>query len=142
MRSLVWPVLFALFALVVACEKDDADHIDDFVAAVSGRVEPARIDHVLRTYVDLAAEPLDVRALGESRMYRAEDRARFEDDARRRLSRLEGRSLNVVRKRIEIDGNEARVELQLLGKDAMGNVRYTLNKRGGRWLIGSVVVAR
>lgn len=142
MRAFVLAFLLVLSSFASGCEKDDEDHIDDFVSAVTGTVDESRIEHVLRTYVDLAAEPIDVRALGESRIYRAEDRERFDREVRRRVGRLDGRSLNAVRKRIDLSGNEARIELQLLGRSAAGTVRYTLHKRNGRWLIGSVAVSR
>jgi ribosomal protein L12E/L44/L45/RPP1/RPP2 len=134
--------LLLLSLLTTACAEDDEDRIDTFVAAVTGKVDARAIDHVLATYVDVATENLDVRAFGDSRMYRAEDAERFEKEARARLEHIEGRSLNAVRRRIRIEGETARVELQFLGRDAMGSVRYELRKHGTRWLIGSVYVTR
>jgi hypothetical protein len=141
MRALAAATLLAL-TLVTACAEDDEDRIDAFVSAVTGEVSDERVAHVLDTYVDLGEEPLDVRAMGDSKLYRAEDQARFRSDAERRLASLSGRKLNAVRKRIEIKGEHASVELQLLSQTAMGQVRYELVKRGKRWLIGSLHVTR
>jgi hypothetical protein len=131
-----------LLAMCVACAEDDADRIDAFVASVTGELTEERVAHVMKTYVDLDEEPIDVRAFGDGRLYRAEDQERFDHDADRRLGPLMGRSLNAVRKRIDIRGNEATVELQLLSRTMMGQVRYELVKRGKRWLIGTVYVTR
>lgn len=138
MRALLPLMLFAVLA--TACEKDDEDLIDDFVAAVTGEVNQQRVEHVLATYVDPSAEELDVRVYGETRLYRAQDAAKLAEHARTRLTRLHGRSLNAVRRRIEIKGDQAFVELQLMGRDVLGNVRYELRKRGGRWLLGTVAL--
>jgi hypothetical protein len=131
-----------LLALCVACAEDDEDRIDAFVASVTGELSDERVEHVMKTYVDLDEEPIDVRAFGDGRLYRAEDQERFDRDAQRRLGPLMGRSLNAVRRRIDIRGNEATVELQLLSRTMMGSVRYELVKRKKRWLIGTVYVTR
>jgi hypothetical protein len=140
MRMFATACLLAL--MCVACSEDDEDRIDAFVAAVTGELTDERVEHVMKTYVDLAEEPIDVRAFGDGRLYRAEDQERFRADATRRLGPLMGRSLNAVRKRIEIRGSDATVELQLLSSTMMGQVRYELVKREKRWLIGTVYVTR
>jgi hypothetical protein len=135
-------LLACLLAFTGSCAETDADRIDAFVSSVTGELTEDRVAHVLKTYVDLDAEELDVRALGDSHLYRAEDRERFEADVERRLGPLQGRSLNAVRKHIEIKADNATVELQMLSRTMMGQVRYELVKRGKRWLIGSVYVTR
>jgi hypothetical protein len=130
-------LMLALLCLS-ACSKDDEDYIDEFVDAVTGEVSEGRVDHVFRTYIDVAREPLDVRVLGENHLYREEEADALEQRAKSRLSRLYGSSLRAVRKRIDIKGGEAFVELQLLSDQGMGVVRYELAKRDGRWLLGTV----
>lgn len=133
--------ILAALALV-ACGKDDEDRIDEFVEAVTGEVSEARVEHVLQTYLDLEAEPLDVRALGEGRVYRAEERERLVEQVRKKTQRLLGSSLKVLRKRIDLTGDEARVDLQLLGQNGIGEARYELKKHGERWLLSEVAVMR
>jgi hypothetical protein len=140
MRAFATACVLAVMCL--GCEETDEDRIDAFVAAVTGELTDERVEHVMKTYVDLAEEPIDVRAFGDGRLYRAEDRERFRQDAARRLGPLMGRSLNAVRKRIDLRGSEATVELQLLSRTMVGQVRYELVKRDKRWLIGTVYVTR
>jgi hypothetical protein len=130
--------LLLAFVLASACSKDDEDYIGEFVEAVTGEVSEPRIEHVFRTYIDVTREPLDVRVLGENHLYREGEKATLEQRAKSRLSRLYGTSLRAVRKRIELKGGEAFVELQLLSDQGMGAVRYELAKRDGRWLLGTV----
>lgn len=129
-----------LVLLCAACGTSDADRIDDFVKAVTGEVSSARIDQALTSYVDLNLQPLDVSVFGDPRGYGAEQRAKLGHDAHARLGSLFGNRLNVLRKRVEIRLPNAYVDLQLLGRGGMGNVRYTLVKHGERWLIAKVDV--
>ena len=128
------------FALLCACGTSDADRIDEFVKAVTGEVSTERIDRVLASYVDLEQQPLDVNVLGDLRGYDPAQRARLGQEAHSRLGFLVGKRLNVLRKQIAIDGTNARVELQLFGRDGMGNLRFALAKHGERWLISRLDV--
>jgi hypothetical protein len=129
-----------LALLCAACGTSDADRIDDFVKAVTGEVSAERIDQALASYVDLDLQPLDVSVLGDPRGYASEQRAKLAHDAHARLGFLFGKRLNVLRKRIEIRPPSAHVELQLLGREGMGNVRFTLAKHAERWLIAKVYI--
>jgi hypothetical protein len=136
MRALLPVLCFALLSL--ACGKDDRDYIDEFVASVTGEVNETRIEHVFRTYIDLAREPLDVRVMGENHLYRDDEAAALEKRSKSRLSSLYGTSLRALRKQIEIKPPDAFVDLQLLSDRGMGAVRYELAKRDGRWLLSVV----
>ena len=127
-------------ALVSGCGEDDADRIDAFIEAVTGDVTTPRIDHVLTTYLALDERPLSATVLGDMRLYRAEDAQRLHDSVHARLQRLLGTSVKTLRRRVDIRGDSARVELQLLGPDLMGNVVYELTKREKRWFITLVRV--
>jgi len=130
-----------LSALVLCgCAKDDADHIDDFVTAVTGEVTPERVDHVFGTYVDPDVEPVDVRVLEHNRLYASGEAINMRGKAREKLGRLEGSSLKVLRRKVEIKDGRAYVDLQLFSREAMGNVRYDLRKHGERWLLSKVAV--
>jgi hypothetical protein len=131
-----------LVLLCAACGTSDADRIDDFVKAVSGEVSAERIDQALASYVDLNLQPLDVSVFGDPRGYLSEQRAKLGHDAHARLGFLFGKRLNVLRKRVEIRPPSAHVELQLLGREGMGNVRYTLAKHAERWLIAKVSIGQ
>jgi hypothetical protein len=131
-------IALALLILCSACSKDDSDLIDEFVDSVTGEVSDTRIEHVFRTYIDLAREPLDVRVLGENHLYQADEQSALAARAKSRLSRLNGTSLRALRRHIELKPPEALVDLQLLSDQGMGAVRYELMKREGRWLLSVV----
>jgi hypothetical protein len=131
-------IALALLILCSACSKDDSDLIDEFVDSVTGEVSDTRIEHVFRTYIDLAREPLDVRVLGENHLYQADEQSALAARAKSRLSRLNGTSLRALRRHIELKPPEALVDLQLLSDQGMGAVRYELVKREGRWLLSVV----
>jgi hypothetical protein len=134
--------LAAIALLAAACGTSDADRIDDFVKAVTGEVSAERIDQALASYVDLDLSPLTVSVFGDERPYAPEQAAKLAHDAHARLAFLSGKRLNVLSRRIEISAPSARVELRLLGREGMGQVRYTLAKHGERWLIGKVDIGR
>lgn len=129
-------VLFVLFG----CAKDDEDYIDDFVTAVTGDVTSERIDHVFNTYVDPDVEPIDVRVLEHNRVYGAGEAGEMRTKAQEKLGRLGGSSLKILRRKVEIKGERAYVDLQLFSREAMGNVRYDLRKHDKRWLLSKVAV--
>lgn len=127
--------------LLTACGEDDADRIDAFIAAVTGEVTTARIDHVLDTYLALDQRPLSTTVLGDMRLYREEDAATLREAVHRRLQRVLGSSLKVLRRHVDLRGTTARVELQLFGDNLMGNVVYELAKLDDkRWIITLVRV--
>lgn len=132
----------ATLALLCACSTSDADRIDEFVKAVTGEVTSARIDQALARYVDLERQPLEVSVFGDLRGYDQAQREKLSQDAHARLTFLLGKRLNVLRKQIAIDGTEARIELQLFGREGMGNLRYVLAKHGERWLIARLDLGR
>jgi hypothetical protein len=134
------PWICAVVLVLSACKSDDENSIAEFVSAVTGDMTEQRTDHVLATYVDLAAEPLDVRVFGEGRVYRGEDRSAFEQLARTRLRRIHGKKLSALQKRIKLDDKHALIDLQLLSSEGMGNVHYELSKHDQRWLLGAVAV--
>jgi hypothetical protein len=137
-RSFVLAVLFASSCVLLACGESDEDRIDAFIAAVTGEVTPARIDHVLTTYVSLDDEPLSVSVFGQQSLYRATDGTRLAEDAHRRLGRVLGKSARILKRRVDLQGTHARVELQLIGDQMLGNVFYELEKRGDkRWVVSS-----
>ena len=145
----LWPttplrwLLAALIAMLVcACGEDDEDRIDAFVESVTGELTSERVDHVLATYLDLQERPLSTTVLGETHLYRSEDEERLKELARSRLQRMFGTSLKPLRRQVEIKGETARVDLQLLGDGMMGNVSYRLYKEGKRWLISEVRISR
>jgi len=133
-------LLTLLTLLCAACGTSDADRIDDFVKAVTGEVDAERIDQALAHYVDLELQPLDVNVFGDPRGYGPEQRAKLAADAQGRLTFLHGKRLNVLRKQVDLRPPSARVELQLLGREGIGNVRYVLAKHGERWLISKLDV--
>jgi hypothetical protein len=123
-----------------ACAEDDEDRIETFIAAVTGEVTTARIDHVLTTYLELAQRPVSATVMGDMRLYRAPDAQRLKVVVHGRLQRLLGTSIKILRRHVEIKGDKARVELQLFGDNVMGNVIYELSKVEKRWLISVVRV--
>jgi hypothetical protein len=140
MRALLASMLLALTCY--GCTISDAERIDAFVKAVTGEVTRERIDHALDSYVDLGVQPLDVVAFGDPRSYAPEQRPGLLQDAHSGLGFLYGKSLNVLRRRIDITGPRARVELQLFGREGMGSVYFVLTKHGDKWLMSEVRISR
>ena len=142
MRAWLRAAVLGTSLLVGACRRDDAAKIDEFVAATTGELTHERVAKVLDTYVDLAQEPLDVRAFGETYVFEAGDRERLVAQADDKLSRLYGSKISVLRRNVDLEGEQARVRLETLNRNGMGAVRYELRKRGERWLLSSVAVER
>lgn len=132
--------LWLSLSVLSACAKDDEDYIDEFVAAVTGDVTSERVDHVFNTYVDPDVEPVDVRVLEHNRLYGAGEGADMRKKAQEKLSRLNGSSLKILRRKVDIKDDRAYVDLQLFSREAMGNVRYDLRKHDKRWLLSKVAV--
>jgi hypothetical protein len=137
-----WLVALFIAALAGGCGEDDEDRIDKFVEAVTGEMSSERVDHVLSTYLDLDDRPLSTTVFGDMHLYRAEDEQQLKQLARSRLQRISGSSLKALRRQVEIKGETARVDLQLLGDGMMGNVSYELYKRGERWFLSAVRITR
>lgn len=125
-----------------ACSESDEDRLEAFAKAVSGEVSADRVRQALTTYVDPATQPVIVTVFGTPKEYGQAEAAELTTTAQRRLARIMGASLRVMRRRIEVDGDRGRVELQLLSRAAAGHTRYKLRKHGERWLVAELDVTR
>lgn len=143
MRAALLPVLLLMVASsLFACGTTDADRIDEFVRAVTGDISRERVARALDTYVNLEQQSLVVSAFGDTRVYDRDSAATLKSEADRRLASLYGKTLSVLRRKVEIASGEAYVDLQLFGRQGMLSVRYVLVKRRREgWLLSELSVA-
>ena len=130
-------------ALYDALIESDEERVERLVEDVAGPVVPARVAAATARWVDLSRQPLGISALGESLRYGPGDEEAFEERRRRGLAPLSGDQLRVLTHGVEIDGDEARVTMRVLGdRLGMSSVEWTLRRRGDDWLVSRLRVTR
>jgi len=122
-------------ALVVTDEERVGELVDD----VAGTMGPDAVTRGLR-WVDVERQALEVNAYGDARSYLPGQGAELEARARSALRRFDGTKLRMLRRSVEVSGDQAHVTLQLLADDGMANVDFALRKRGDDWLLARVYV--
>lgn len=127
--------VWAADALVVT----ERERVEDFVAAVTGRVTVERVDAALR-YVDPARQSVELTVFDETETYAQDDAAALRARARSALQRYEGQTFRVLRRDIDVRPAVATVALQVLSEQGLRAVDFTLHRHGDAWLVGRVRV--
>ena len=117
----------------------DVERVGALVDDVTGTMGPETLARALR-WVDVDRQALDVNVYGDATSYVPGQQDALETRARASLRRLDGTKLRMLRRSIEVTGDDAHVTLQLLGDDAMANVDFALRKHGADWLLSRVYV--
>lgn len=112
----------------------DEERLQTFVDTVTGTMEPASVTEGL-TWADPEAQPLEVEARGMGKLYRAGDAAELQRDAHERLRPYMGDSIRSLREAIDVEGDQAVIELKLLTNRGLVEARFRFRKRGERWLL-------
>lgn len=112
----------------------DEERLQTFVDTVTGTMEPATVTEGL-TWVDPDAQPLEVEARGMGKLYRSGDADELQRDAREQLRPFMGDTLRALREAIDVDGDQAAVELKLLTNRGLVQARFRFVKRRERWLL-------
>ena len=107
-------VLFSVGAWVAldALVTTDREQVEAIAAAFRGEVTDARLETAL-AHVDVDRMPLETQVRGTTRVYGRGAAGDLARDARRRLAPLRGARFRALRERIEVEGDEAEVQLQL-----------------------------
>ncbi len=123
-------------ALVVT----EREQLESFADAVTGQVSSKRIDAALR-YADPSMEPIDVMSLDGRWSFDAENAARLAAKVRTTLAPLEGTTVRVVQKSVQIENGNGRVALRLSTSEGLVNVTFSLRRHENRWLVRRAVVS-
>jgi len=126
-------------AVVDAVVVTDREQMEQFVAAVTGKVSENRIDGALR-YADPSAVSMEL--VHDGRRHRYDDRNARDlmPDARRALATLEGSRLSLIQENIQVDGERARIALRLRTNAGLANTVFDLRRQDDRWLLRRVIV--
>ncbi len=131
--------LFAYDALVVS----DEEAIEALLETVTGEVGDGWVPRaVALTSPD--QHPVEVRALGVSRVYGRGSRPDLEREGARVMSGLTGTSLRVMSQRISVEGDVAQVTLKLMTERGMVDVELRFLRAEGepRFTVNRVAVDR
>ena len=140
-------VLVAALALAyvvyATLSESDEDRVGAIADAFRGRLDVEAIDAALM-HVEPERVPLEVEALGQTRVYGNGALPDLRRDAVRALTPMMGESIRELRRRVSVEGGTARAELQLLTSRGMGNVLLELVKTNdsGTWLLRRVQIRR
>lgn len=129
-----------LALLSAGCSEGDEDRIGHLVSTITGEVSSESISSGLE-WLDPERLTIDVQARGIERVYGPGDTDALRAESRRALSRYLGQNLRAMRQSIQVDGDEARVTLQLLSDQGVANVELGLRKLDDTtWLVNRVRV--
>lgn len=117
----------------------DQERVEALLDDVTGTMGPEKVSRALR-WVDVDRQPLDVSAYGDARSYSPGQGSELETKARESLRRFDGTTFRMLRRSVEVTGNDAHVTLQLIGDDSMANVDFALRKHGEDWLISRLAL--
>lgn len=117
----------------------DAERVGQLADDVTGTMGPDAVTRGLR-WIDVDRQALEVSVYGDARSYVPGQGAELEERARSGLRRFDGTKLRMLRRSIEVTGDQAHLTLQLLGDDAMANVDFSLRRHGADWLLSRVYV--
>lgn len=117
----------------------DEERLEDFVDAVTGRIDHERIDRALG-WTDPAKQPLELTFRGHSLLFDQENAGDLRPKAYTHLSAYQGERLNLMHKSIEVQGAQARVMVDTLSRRGRTTVDFDLRKLDDRWVVSSVRV--
>lgn len=120
----------------------DEEQLEELANAVTGPVEPSRIDAALEAWTDLSREPLEVHAFGRTERYTADDTQALRGRVRQTLRPFKGERLRKMRQEIRIDGQTGRVTLRIISSRGMMDLELQLRKDGDDWLVSAVKLHR
>lgn len=121
----------------------DEERLEEFVDDVTGSMERGRITVAQERWMDLGRQPFDVSAMGRSLSYGEGEEAEVTERAETSLQTMYGTNLRVLNSSFVIEGDEARVTLNLLSRErGMGVVEWTLRRNGEDWLVSALRVQR
>ncbi|MEO0323009.1 MAG: hypothetical protein AAF447_08630 [Myxococcota bacterium] len=129
---------WAAFDLLVT---SDREQVEAIAGAFRGEVSNARLQAAL-AHVDVDVQPLETRVRGTTRVYGRGAAGDLARDARRRLAPLSGARFRPLQERIEVDGDDAEVQMRLVSEAGTGTLRLRLRKHDARWLLRALEVQR
>jgi len=122
-------------ALVVT----DEERLAELSDLLGGELDAERVEAGLG-WVDPDVEPVEVNAMGASRLYGAGEAEAFEEDAREALARYRGEDLTRMSESISVEGDDGTISLRLMTSRGMVDVEFGLKRHGERWLVSRVYV--
>lgn len=130
---------YLVYRIVSPGDEATIEDLADEITA--GPIDRDRVERLL-AWVDPDLEPLEVDALGMQRVYGAGESATLHAEAHRVLARYTGEDARALRQSIDVEGDAATLELQLLTSQGMTDVRLRLRRHDGRWLVNRIRVGR
>jgi len=139
-------VLAAAVAVALAVDAlvtTDQERVEDIVHGLLGELTTDRIDGVC-ALLDPAQQPVEIETAGLTTLYDASQdpnaRDVLEARVRSALSSYRGVTIRALRQSVVVEGDEARVSLQLVSREGMAQIVASLRKRGDDWLVASAHV--
>ena len=117
----------------------DRERMEQFVKAVTGRVEDKRIDNALK-YADPSKVTMELIHNGRRHKYSDRNARDLKPDAREALATLSGSRLNLIQETIQLDGERARIALRLSTNQGLANTIFDLRREDDEWLLRRVTV--
>lgn len=121
----------------------EEERLEELANAVTGPVDPQRIDAAVANWAAPSIQPVEVTAFGRSEVYDVSNAAELGPRARDALRSYGGERLRKLRQGIELIGEDrAHVTLRIVSGRGMVDAEFELRKHGDRWLVSEVRIHR